>query len=617
MSYFRALPLRAIKARGWLRQQMQDDLDYGFAGRLDALTERAATDLFARRIESSQSEYAWWDGETRGNWLWGYVMMAHLAEHPAHMARAGGLVEALLATQDPDGYIGIYGPESRYRHAPGENGELWSQGRALLILLAYYELTCRPDVLAAAERAAGLTMRQYGAGRRYFEPGASPYTGTTGLTHGLCYVDAMAWLYRLTGDPAYRDFGVWLYDDFCRMETPFPNDDMSARNVLDEGRPFAGHAVHTAEHLRTLLWAATVSERDDLKAVAARALAKLRRYLLPGGALIGDESIHGFPRPDMGYEYCTTTELLLSLTSAYGMSGEAWFGDVVEMLAFNAAQGARFADGRAVAYLAADTALSATRALPDSYGFLIDFSGRYKYSPTHEDVACCCAPNAVRLLPHYVAGLWRRTDDGLAAALYGACSVEVQVNGVRVRINEDTDYPFSDEVRMTITPDAPVEFALYLRRPGWVREMRVETDAETAQSNGHVVARKAWQAGDTVRIRLANAVRSAPYLTGEHAVFYGALQFALPIAHHERAIKAHPLPGFHDYDVLPENAAQAHTPLILNGAREGLGLAVQPDPDGDMLRPWHKPPIALAAGDARLIPLGCTVLRRAAFPVVE
>ena len=32
--------------------------------------------------------------------------------------------------------------------------------------------------------------------------------------------------------------------------------------------------------------------------------------------------------------------------------------------------------------------------------------GRFKLSPTHDDVACCCNPNATRLLPHYVSSMW-------------------------------------------------------------------------------------------------------------------------------------------------------------------------------------------------------------------
>ena len=61
---------------------------------------RAATDLFTQRSESSSQQFAWWDGETRGNWLWGCTMMAFLADQPEHQARVTALLEDLKDTQD-------------------------------------------------------------------------------------------------------------------------------------------------------------------------------------------------------------------------------------------------------------------------------------------------------------------------------------------------------------------------------------------------------------------------------------------------------------------------------------------------------------------------------------
>ena len=130
------------------------------------------------------------------------------------------------------------------------------------------------------------------------------------------------------------------------MPLPFPSDDLVLTNVLDRLRHFHGHAVHTVEHLRALLWADQMSGRPEIESAVQNALWKLRHYALPSGAILGDESLHGLPTPDIGYEYCTLTELLFSLTSALQKIGDSTLGDWIETLAFNAGQGARFADGR-------------------------------------------------------------------------------------------------------------------------------------------------------------------------------------------------------------------------------------------------------------------------------
>ena len=163
-----ALPLGAIRPLGWMRAQLRRDLQQGYAGCLDRLTPRAATDLFRQRISATRQQPGWWDAETRGNWLWGYSMMAFMADLPEHRARVAELLQTLLATQDRDGYIGIYTPTIRYAHGAAENGELWAQSRALLPLLAWHEFTGDDGCLAAVRAAVDLTLARHADGATAF-----------------------------------------------------------------------------------------------------------------------------------------------------------------------------------------------------------------------------------------------------------------------------------------------------------------------------------------------------------------------------------------------------------------------------------------------------------------
>jgi len=613
-SAFRPLPLGAVRPRGWMLAQLRRDLDQGFAARLDRLTPHAAHDLWRERIPSSDDPRAWWDAETRGNWLWGYVMMAHLAGEPAHVARTTRLTDGLLAAQDADGYLGIYGSGERYRHADGENGELWAQSRALLPLLARYEATGEAAVLAAVRRAADLTLRRYTAANPCFRRGARrERDALTGLTHGLCWLDALEWLHGATGDGAYAEAGVRLYEEFSAM-APFPNDDLALPNLADPRAHFGGHAVHTAEHLRALVWTSGLAPGRVPPAAVETALRRLRLNTLPSGALIGDEGIHGLPVPEAGYEYCTLAELAFSLARAAQQLGRADLGDWLETLVCNAAQGARMPDGRALGYLSSDTRLSATAGRRDSH------SGgapgrRFKYSPTHDDVACCCNPNAVRLLPQFIAGLWAKPagEDGLAAVAYGPCEVRASVAGVAVTIAEDTAYPFGDAVEFTVTPERPAEFTLLLRRPAWDGAMDVE-GAGVAAEGWHRI-RRVWAPGDRVRVTFDWRVRAEPYANGEVAVHRGPLQYALPLRHRLDVIRRYPGEDLCDYDVHPADVAEGYRIPVLDGGAPDLGLTLERRTGADPDRPWDLAPLALRSGDATLVPLGCTLLRRAAFPV--
>jgi DUF1680 family protein len=614
---FKFLPLGAVKPVGWILEQLRQDLSNGFAGCLDALTERAATDLFSHRIESSTRQFAWWDSETRGNWLWGLTMMAGLADLPESQKRVAALLDVLKQSQDPDGYIGIYSPESRYQHGKDENGELWGQSRALLALLSQYELSGDQSCLRAAQAAADLTLHHYGPHNPYFRQPAHP-AELIGMTHGLCYVDVMEWLYALTGDTRYRVFGVWLYQDFNRLVLPFSNDDLTLSNLLDPNQYFHGHAVHTVEHLRALLFALQNGALPQGAQALDKAFWKLRHYTLPSGAVLGDEGLHGLPTPEIGYEYCTITELLFSLTSALQKLGDPTLGDWIETLTFNAAQGARFADGRGLAYLSLDTRLSASNDRPDSYSHLLGKHGWFKYSPTHEDVACCCNPNALRLMPHYISRMWFGMTDrpGFAAALYGPCVLNETLNGVNVTIVEETTYPFLDTVRFTVTPEQPLHFAIKLRKPAWAGGLEIP-GLEVQELEGWWLVEKTWMPGDSFMLSFKPRVELQSYPGGEYAVRRGALQYALPVDFELRPFKTYPLPGFYDYEVFPHQLEQAYVPFVLDAALPGYGLSFEQDLEVDDKQVWKKAPVWLKKGEQVLVPLGCTVLRRAAFPLKQ
>ena len=592
-----------------MRDQLRRDLVSGFTGCLDALTPRAAGNLFSSRSPAGAPSEAWWDAETRGNWLLGYTLTAHLAGDPAHLARVNRLLDALAATRDADGYIGIYPPDRRYAHPPGENGELWAQSRALLPLLARHAFTGNPDDLSAVQACAALTQRCYGPGRPYFR--VVPTTrasGLTGLTHGLCYADVLEELHRLTGDPVHGAFAAWLYDDFSAA-SPCPNDDLALPVLLGDA-PWSGHAVHTAAHLRALLFAGTVTPREDLDRARAAAAARLRELVLPHGALPGDENIRRQMGPDAAYELCTTVELGASLASLVEKTSIPSWADTLERLLFNAFQGARLTDGRAVSYLSADTRTSAIAAQRDATAGGRGH-GRFKFSPTHDDVACCCAPNAGRALPEYVGRAWMATlhEPGLALVLYGPLHVRAVLGGAHVELVAHTRYPFGDDVRLEVRTSEPAAFALYLRQPAWAPDMTVHAaGADVRAGTGWWRLHRTWPAFATVTIDFRPHVEVVPYATGHAAVLRGPLQFVMPVPHRAVVTRDHALPGFHDADLVPRDARAASHPEIRPEA-----IATRPEVVrstlGDGGNPWEAPPVQVRLGGVTLVPMGSAPLR--------
>ena len=586
---------------------MQQDLEHGFAGRLDTLSPHVASDLFANRLAAANGQLAWWDAESRGNWLWGYTLLAHLADAPQHRERADALVRSLRATQDADGYLGIHTAAVRYRTGDVENGELWAQSRALLTLLSHHELTGDAASLDAARRAVDLMVRQYDRVRSPFGS-KSTTDDRTGVTHGLCYVDALQALHEVTGEERYAAAAADLLRDFDAWPLPFPNDDFAAANLADPMRALHGHAVHTVEHLRAVAF----GSRDESRLRSA--LHKLRLSTTPSGAVIGDESLHGLPHPQAGYEYCALTELVFGLGRCAQALADPALGDWLERVTFNAAQGARAADGRALAYLCSDTRLDATAHRPDSYSLLNGKHGRYKLSPTHDDIACCCNPNATRLLPHYVSSLWlRRTDSpGLAALAYGPSDLRTTIGGVAFNILQETQYPFEDQVRFTVEAAAPSRLTLWLRRPAWASAFHLD-GIDAAERDGWIVIDRHWQGRTFFTLRFDVPVRAESYPAGEVAVLRGPLQFVQPIPHYTRELTVQARADWPDAELLADDRASLETLPIINTARTNLGFIPERVATDARDRPWHESPLRLRGDDVTLVPLGCAPLRRADF----
>jgi hypothetical protein len=114
--------------------------------------------------------------------------------------------------------------------------------------------------------------------------------------------------------------------------------------------------------------------------------------------------------------------------------------------------------------------------------------------------------NVSRLVASIGGYFYSTGPDVLAVHLYGGSTANVRVGGTQVRIRQQTDYPWSGRVTITMDPSSPMRFALKLRIPSWVRTAAVTVNGQTidadARDRGYVEIRREWVAGDTVGLDL-------------------------------------------------------------------------------------------------------------------
>jgi hypothetical protein len=304
-----------------------------------------------------------------------------------------------------------------------------------------------------------------------------------------------------------------------------------------------------------------------------------------------------------------------ALTKIPAINGSAEAAEMAETMMFNAGQGARLPVLTALSYVSTDNRIDA---------LWHGENDRYMYAAMHH--TACCVLNGGRLLPYYIEGMWTKQPHGLTAQLYGPCIVNTVMDGVALRLEADTDYPFEDAVRFTVNPDQPLSLKLRFRIPKDTSDVRVNGIGGAEKIDGYVVIERIWKKGDTFTLDFDFPVKKLHEVANSKEVYLkrGPLVYALPIEHdmkvNTKEIEVegpNPGCGFHMYEVTAKD-------------KTGWDYRMPADPQfkpvvegGDLLHPFADTPVTLKGQlldpegrlvDATLVPIGCTLLRRTTFP---
>jgi DUF1680 family protein len=561
---YQVLPFGSIKPSGWIKTQMQKDMD-GFVGNLDQLVpdlindpiystgrlhkNSAVKDLGNNKEGDAEGseQYKWWNSETQSNWWDGYIRNVLLLNDKAGIKKVEQYIQGVLQSQDADGYIGIYDKDLRYQFN-SENGELWAKATMFRGLLAYYDYSNDKKLWQALVKAVDNVMINYPIGT------SSPfYSGTAfngGVSHGLTFTDVLDKMYQLTGDRKYTDYALFLYNDFCN--TYQSEKDVQLSNILNPNYKLQSHGVHTYEHLRPLIVATYASNNSELQKALPIYIQRIKNTTTPTGGAIGDEWIAGrtADATHTGYEYCSLHELVDSYSVLLQKEGNAGTAELMETIFYNAAQGSRNPDHSCIAYLKTDNSfeMEGTKngeVEPDRK------QTRYKYSPAHQDVAVCCNPNAGRITPYFLEKAWLKENENvLVNVLLVPNIVETTINNQSIKIETVTDYPYKNKFAFKISNPKQGSFTIKIRKPSWAGA--VLTAEKYTLENGFMVFNRAFEKHDSITFEFQTEVTIEEDLNNEKYFRYGALFYAKPIEAIERKGKTY-FTNFNDRMYKPIN----------------------------------------------------------------
>ena len=208
----------------------------------------------------------------------------------------------------------------------------------------------------------------------------------------------------------------------------------------------------------------------------------------PAAANEGFTEAYDLPNATAYAETCASVALIFWAQRMLHLDLDGRYADMLELALYNNALCGLSRDGEHYFY-----------ANP------LDSDGRHERWAWH--TCPCCTMNASRLIASVGGYFVSTSDDAIALApLRRHRRPPSRSRAGKVALRETSTYPWSGAIRVDVTPEAPMDFALKLRIPGWARGARATVNGEAidvaAVRDGYLTIARRWQAGDAVTLDL-------------------------------------------------------------------------------------------------------------------
>ncbi len=500
---FVKLPIGSIKPQGWLLETLIRQQN-GLVGRLPEVSAWLQKDGNAWLAGDGRGKWGW---EEVPYWLRGAVLLAQLLEDKPLIKETEEWISAVLVSQRHNGHFGplrVFGDD--------DSPDLWANMIMLTCLQSYYEYSEDARVLDL--------MRNYF--RYQMEiPDDKMFTHFWQYYRGGDNLESVYWLYNLTGEP-------WLLQLAEKVHR-------NTANWTMEGNLPSWHGVNVSQAFgEPAIYYLQSGNVSDLKATYENIQLIQKRFgQFPGGMFAADENAReGYTDPRQGIETCAVVEQIRSNLRLLSITGDTAWADHVEDIIFNTFPACLAEDHRSLRYLTSSNLISSDSR--DYSPGIENIGPMFTFNPLSHR---CCQHNHSQGWPRYIEHLWMAThDNGLCSTCYGPSIVNAIVSdGVKVRLEEITRYPFEEKISLKITPENDVEFPLYLRIPAWCDKSSITVNgtfvAENVAPSTYVKINRRWKSNDIVEVSLPMDVEIRRWRKSKNSVSVsrGPLSYSLLI----------------------------------------------------------------------------------------
>lgn len=498
---FIKLPTGSIKPDGWLLTQLQLQKDglNGHLGEISAWLQK--------------EDNAWlkaggkWGWEEVPYWLRGYAGVAYLFEDKAMLDEAKIWIESILKSQRENGN---FGPSAETKGTQ----DFWPNMIALWILQSYHEYTGDARVIDFMTRYFHFQLTV--PDELFMRKSWQHYRGGDNLW-------SVAWLYNRTGDAKLLELADKIHRNTANWTKATELPTWHNVNVAQGCREPATYYLFTGD-------SNMMKASYNVQSLVRRSFGQV-----PGGMFGADENARiGFFDPRQGTETCGFAEQMASDEIMLLITGDPYWAENCEDIAFNSYPAAFMPDYKSLRYIT-----SPNMVMSDSENHKPGIDNAGPFLAMNPFSSRCCQHNHGFAWPYYAEHLILATpDNGAAAVLFNACEAQMKVaDGKEIVIKEMTDYPFNTQISFTVeTNEETVKFPFYIRIPSWTRNVSLKINgkatAVNTESGNYLCIHREWKNGDKVEVNYPMEISYRTWQVNKNSVSvdYGPLTLSLRIA---------------------------------------------------------------------------------------
>ena len=497
---FIKLPTGSIKPDGWLLTQLQLQKDglNGHLGEISAWLQK--------------EDNAWlkaggkWGWEEVPYWLRGYAGVAYLFEDKAMLDEAKIWIESILKSQRENGN---FGPSAETKGTQ----DFWPNMIALWILQSYHEYTGDARVIDFMTRYFHFQLTV--PDELFMRKSWQHYRGGDNLW-------SVAWLYNRTGDAKLLELADKIHRNTANWTKATELPTWHNVNVAQGCREPATYYLFTGD-------SNMMKASYNVQSLVRRSFGQV-----PGGMFGADENARiGFFDPRQGTETCGFAEQMASDEIMLLITGDPYWAENCEDIAFNSYPAAFMPDYKSLRYIT-----SPNMVMSDSENHKPGIDNAGPFLAMNPFSSRCCQHNHGFAWPYYAEHLILATpDNGAAAVLFNACEAQIKVaDGKEIVIKEMTDYPFDTQISFTVEMnEETIKFPFYIRIPSWTQNASFKINgkeiAVNTESGNYLCIHREWKSGDKVEVNYPMEISYRTWQVNKNSVSvdYGPLTLSLRI----------------------------------------------------------------------------------------